>query len=170
MISSSNGVLTVIIGLGLEIMLTHGVNHECYKCICRVCGQASCPHRGGEYKRCFSICYVKPFVKRPILDCANFYLQYFPKYRIKRVYKSPQIRYVDKTNADDIRVMLTEILQALKPNGITADVNCVRHDCLCLKCPLADRCNVRCRLCKNYKGQHPVKMCGNYTLYLMRRW
>lgn len=150
-------------------MLTHGVNRECYRCICRVCGQAGCPHRGYQYRRCYGVCVLGGKF-RPILDCANFYLRQFPKYRIKRVYKSPQIRYVDKTNADDIRVMLTEILQALKPNGITTDVNCVRHDCLCLKCPLAaTKCDVHCKLCQDYKGQHPVKMCGNYTLYLMRR-
>ncbi len=151
-------------------MIGHGVNKYCYRCLCRVCGGVGCPHKAiGYANRCIARCFAKGFNPRPILDCDFFYFCCAHKYRIKRVYKSPQIRYVDKTNADDIRVMLTEILQVLKPNGIAADVNCVRGDCLCLKCPMIDKCDKRCKLCKDYKGQHPVKMCGNYTLYLMRR-
>lgn len=151
-------------------MLSHGINKECYKCLCRVCGQAACPHRGYRYKRCFGVCvYYKEF--RPILDCDNFYLYHFPKYRIKRVFKSPKIRYIDKTNADDIRVMLSEILSLLKPKSAAAiaDVNCLRNECICLTCPLSHTCKERCDICIKYKGQHPVKLCAKQVQYYMNR-
>lgn len=141
-------------------MLTAEITHACYKCICRVCGQAGCPHRTNRYKRCVR-CWEQHKCS-PILDCKNFYLKYYPKYRIKRVYSKPKVRYVDKVNADDVRVMLAEILRILRPESATAtaDVNCIRHNCICLTCPIADRCNERCLLCKDYKGQRPVWLCG----------
>lgn len=146
-------------------MLTHEINPICYRCICRVCGQTGCPHRTNQYKRCMS-CWENARY-RPILDCQNFYLKCFPKYRVKRVLTRPKIRYVDKTNEDDIRVMLTEILRILRPESASAaaDVNCVRNNCICLSCPLADRCKDRCDLCKDYKGQIPVRMCGKRLQY-----
>lgn len=145
-------------------MLISEVNHVCYKCICRVCGQAGCPHRSGRYKRCVSCWQSQKF--RPILDCANFYLALRPKFMIRRVYIKPKIRYIDKTNADDVRVMLSEILRILKPESAsaTADVNCIRNKCICITCPISDRCNDRCLLCKQYKGQYPVRLCGRRRL------
>ena len=141
-------------------MLVHEINHECYKCICRVCGQAGCPHRTGWYKRCVR-CWENHKCS-PILDCKNFYLKYFPKYRIKRIYKRPKIRYVDKTNADDVRIMLTEILRILRPESAVShsDINCVKNECICLSCPLSHACADRCGNCREYKGQYPVRMCG----------
>lgn len=87
----------------------------------------------------------------------------FKRYRIRRVLARPKVRYVDRTNADDIRVMLTEILELLKsgsPSSPVTDVNCIKNDCLCLKCDYFSRCKVRCDLCRKYKGENPVKMCG----------
>lgn len=145
-------------------MLTHEINHACYKCICRVCGQAGCPHRNGKYKRCVGCWQAHKF--RPILDCANFYMALRPKYTIRRVHSKPKVRYVDKTNADDVRVMLTEILRILRPDSATAtaDINCTRNKCICLTCPIGDRCKDRCCFCTKYKGQHPVRLCGRRRL------
>lgn len=73
------------------------------------------------------------------------------------------MRYVDKTNVDDIRVMLTEILSLLESGSRTSpvtDVNCIRQDCLCLRCSYFSTCNFRCDLCRDYRGQNPVKLCG----------
>lgn len=141
-------------------MIAHGVNKICYRCICRVCGQAGCPHRKNRYKRCY-ICVTSQQFK-PILDCDNFYLKYFPKYRIKRIYCKPAVRYVDKINADDIRVMLSEILGLLKSGGSTSvnDVNCVRNHCICITCPVYATCKERCKICRDFRGQFPVRMCG----------
>ena len=148
-------------------MMTSKMNPVCYRCICRVCGQAACPHRGYKYKRCWGVCVANKEY-RPILDCKNFYLQCFPKYRIKRVYKRPRVRYVDKTNADDVRIMLTKILNILEPEGAAAnaDINCIKHECICVNCPLSDRCMERCDLCKDYKGQNPVRLCARRIQHL----
>lgn len=146
-------------------MIDYEIKHICYKCICRVCGQAACPHRNDRYKRCFHCWSTLNYA--PILDCKNFYFRFFPRYRIKRVYSTPKIRYVDKTNADDIRVMLTEILTLLKSPQVQADINCIRNKCLCLDCPGWDRCDDKCNMCRNYKGEHPVKLCAR-RLMLMK--
>jgi len=152
---------------GCVYMITGKINPVCYKCICRACGQATCPHRDYKYKRCFGVCMRKKEY-RPILDCKNFYLKCFPKYKIRRVYKRPQLRYVDKTNADDIRVMLSEILRLLRPESAAAnaDINCIKHECICVKCPLSDKCMERCGLCKDYKGQNPVRLCARRAQFL----
>lgn len=141
-------------------MIAHGINKVCYRCICRVCGQAGCPHRYYRYKRCFKCFQYQDY--KPIIDCDNFYLKCFPKYRIKRIYSKPEVRYVDRTNADDIRVMLSEILGLLKSGGNSSvnDVNCVRNHCICITCPIHTKCQDRCKLCCDYKGQRPVRMCG----------
>ena len=145
-------------------MITYSIEPICYKCICRVCGQLGCPHRRGEYKRCF-LCMIRHDYS-PILDCKNFYRREYPRFRVRRIYKKPSVRYVDKTNADDIRVMLTEILSLLGSGSAPeADVNCIRHSCLCLSCPLSSKCSERCKLCNEYKGQHPVKLCAQLVLY-----
>ena len=146
-------------------MVTHKINPVCYRCICRVCGQRGCPHRPNNYKRCFGVC-IANCEFRPIIDCKNFYLKQFPKYRIRRVYSRPKVRYIDKTNADDTRVMLTEILRILRAgtSPVMADVNCVRNRCICLTCPLADRCEDKCKQCKEYKGQNPVKLCAQLAM------
>lgn len=146
-------------------MITCYINPECRYCICRLCGQASCPHRTRNIKRC-NLCW-RNHDYRPILDCKNFYFKGYPKYKIVRVLKSPQVRYVDKTNADDIRVMLTEILELLRSgssNSPITDVNCVRHNCLCLNCRYFSDCDKRCNLCTNYRGEHPVKLCAHKLL------
>ncbi|MCM1165877.1 MAG: hypothetical protein NC299_09740 [Lachnospiraceae bacterium] len=143
-------------------MITYEIPRPCYRCLCRVCGQAGCPHWNGRYrKRCNDCWYSHDF--RPILDCENFYFKFFKRYRIRRVYRRPKVRYVDKTNADDIRVMLTEILELLRSGSSSSpmnDPNCIRHDCLCLRCAYFSMCKERCAFCTEYKGQHPVKMCG----------
>lgn len=143
-------------------MITYEIPRPCYRCLCRVCGQAGCPHWNNVYrKRCQDCWFSHNF--RPILDCENFYFKFFHKYKIKRVFSRPKVRYVDKTNADDLRVMLTEILGLLRsgaPTSPTTDVNCVRQNCLCLKCSHFERCDVRCNLCLDYRGQNPVIMCG----------
>lgn len=150
-------------------MIKSEILPECYTCICRACGHLGCPHRNGKYKRCY-LCTVRG-ERRPILSCTNFYRKEYPRYRIKRVYKSPKIRYVDKTNADDIRVMLTTIIGLLSPGtSPVTDVNCVRHDCLCLKCSLFTTCESKCKLCVDFKGQHPVKLCANKVLYERSKW
>lgn len=140
-------------------MITTYIPPECYRCICRVCGQLGCPHRTRNVKRC-AICWERHKLS-PILDCKNFYRREFPRFRIVRKYKIPEIRYVDKTNADDIRVMLAEILRLLKSaDSPVTDVNCLRHDCLCLKCSWFISCQDRCKLCTKYRGEHPVKLCA----------
>lgn len=140
-------------------MITSYIPPECYKCICRVCGQLGCPHRFGTVKRCVR-CWEAAHYS-PILDCKNFYRKEYPRFRILRRYRSPLIRYVDKTNADDIRVMLTEILHLLRSGSPQmTDVNCIKYDCLCLKCHYFADCQDKCKLCIKYKGQHPVKMCA----------
>lgn len=145
-------------------MITYSIEPICYKCICRVCGQLGCPHRRGEYKRCF-LCMIRHDYS-PILDCKNFYRREYPKFRVYRVYRSPKIRYVDKTNSDDIRIMLTEILSLLKDGrSPSTDINCIRQRCLCLECPLFSSCSERCKLCEDFKGHHPVKMCAKLVLY-----
>lgn len=145
-------------------MITYEIPRPCYRCLCRVCGQVGCPHRDYKYKRC-QVCWsMHDF--RPILDCQNFYFKFFHKYRIRRIYKVPKVRYVDKTNADDIRVMLTEILSLLQSGSKTSpttDVNCIRNECLCLSCSYFASCKERCDLCGDYKGQFPVSMCGKKT-------
>lgn len=151
-------------------MIGHGVNPECYRCLCRVCGAAACPHKlYGYNNRCAARCWIRfgGFKAHPILDCDFFYFKFCHKYRIRRVYKQPEIRYVDKTNADDIRVMLTEILGLLRAEE-RYDINCVRHECLCLSCPIRDRCSDRCLMCVDYKGQHPVKLCGKRKMVELR--
>ena len=145
-------------------MITYEIPRQCYRCLCRVCGQIGCPHRDYKYKRCQICWYTHEF--RPILDCMNFYFKFFHKYRIRRIYKIPKVRYVDKTNSDDIRVMLTEILSLLhseSESSPTTDVNCIRHQCLCLSCSYFSSCADRCVMCKDYKGQFPVRMCGLKT-------
>ena len=143
-------------------MITYEIPRPCYRCLCRVCGQAGCPHWNNIYrKRCQDCWFSHNF--RPILDCENFYFKFFHKYKIKRVFSRPKVRYVDKTNADDLRVMLTEILGLLRsgaPTSPTTDVNCVRQNCLCLKCSYFERCDIRCELCRDYRGQNPISMCG----------
>ena len=143
-------------------MITYEIPRPCYRCLCRVCGQAGCPHWNYRYKkRCNDCWYNHDY--RPILDCENFYFKFFKRYRIRRAYSRPKIRYVDKTNSDDIRVMLTEILELLRsgsPSSPITDVNCIRNKCLCLSCPYYSRCKVRCTQCREYKGEHPVRMCG----------
>ena len=142
-------------------MITYEIPRQCYRCLCRACGQIGCPHRDYKYKRC-QVCWSDHSF-RPILDCENFYFKFFHKYRIRRIYKIPKVRYVDKTNSDDIRVMLTEILSLLQ-NGSktspTTDVNCIRQECLCLSCEYFASCKDRCDMCKNYKGQYPVRLCA----------
>lgn len=151
-------------------MISHGINNNCYRCLCRVCGAAECPHKLIGYpNRCSARCWFRKsgFDPHPILDCDFFYFKVFHKYRIRRIYKIPEVRYVDKTNADDIRVMLTDILNLLKSSAAPADVNCVRHQCICLNCPVSDYCDDRCNFCKSYKGEYPVKLCGR-RLQLLR--
>lgn len=87
----------------------------------------------------------------------------FKRYRIRRKLARPAVRYVDRTNADDIRLMLTEVLALLKsgsPDSPTTDINCIRNNCLCLNCAYYSRCDIRCKLCNKYKGEYPVRMCG----------
>ena len=152
-------------------MIGHSINHDCYKCLCRVCGAVGCPHKAHGYpSRCAARCWTcfgdnKP---HPILDCDFFYFKQLHKFRIRRIYRIPEIRYVDKTNADDIRVMLTEILRILNADGADAapDVNCVRNNCICLSCPVKDRCSDRCSRCRDYKGQYPVKLCARRLQFL----
>ena len=143
-------------------MITYEIPRLCYRCLCRVCGQAGCPHWNYRYKkRCNDCRYSHKF--KPILDCENFYFKMFKRYRIRRVLARPSVRYVDRTNADDIRVMLTEILELLKsgsPSSPATDINCIRNNCLCLSCAYYSRCDIRCKLCKKFKGEHPVRMCG----------
>ncbi|GEM_PF-6221251 len=143
-------------------MITYEIPRPCYRCLCRVCGQAGCPHWNNLYrKRCNDCWYNHKY--RPILDCENFYFKFFKRYRIRRICSRPKVRYVDKTNADDIRVMLKEILELLhsgSPSSPTTDVNCIKNNCLCLKCDYFARCDIRCKLCTEYKGESPVRMCG----------
>lgn len=140
-------------------MIKFDIAPECYKCICRVCGQLGCPHRTRKVKRCM-LCLERN-KRSPILDCMNFYRKEFPRFRVKRVYKIPDIRYVDKTNADDIRVMLSEILELLRSGeSPRQDVNCIKNDCLCLHCSFFSSCKERCALCRDFKGQRPIKMCA----------
>ena len=143
-------------------MITYEIPRPCYRCLCRVCGQAGCPHWNYRYKkRCNDCWYSHKF--RPILDCENFYFKMFKRYRIRRVLARPAVRYIDRTNSDDIRVMLTEILELLKSGSESSpltDVNCIRNNCLCLKCAYYSRCELRCKLCKNFKGEFPVRTCG----------
>ena len=142
-------------------MISHEIPRECYRCLCRACGHAGCPHRDYIYKRCENCWYSHKF--RPILDCENFYFKMFKRYKVRRVRSKPIIRYVDKTNADDIRVMLTEILTLLRSGSESSpvtDVNCVKHNCLCLSCNYFPNCKERCKICRSYRGQHPVKMCA----------
>lgn len=145
-------------------MISYGVNPACYKCLCRVCGAAACPHKLYGYpSRCDARCWncFGGYRAHPILDCDFFYFKMFPKYRIKRIYRKPKIRYVDKTNADDIRIMLTEILRLISADErARSDINCVRNKCLCLSCPIFSSCSDRCSLCHDYPGQRPVKLCG----------
>ncbi len=145
-------------------MITYEIPRPCYRCLCRACGQVGCPHRNYRYKRCY-LCTIKHDF-RPILDCENFYFEKTShRYKIRRVAIKPKIRYVDKTNADDIRIMLTEILKLLhSPNSPTTDVNCVKHGCLCLHCDYFPNCKIKCDLCKHYKGENPIKMCGVKSL------
>lgn len=143
------------------IMITHEIPSICYHCLCRVCGQAGCPHRGYRRKRCNECWFSHDF--KPILDCDNFYFKFFKRYKIRRIYSRPAVIYVDKTNSDDIRVMLTEILELLRsgsPSSPLTDINCIRQKCLCLKCGYYSTCKIRCELCVKYKGEHPVKLCG----------
>lgn len=151
-------------------MITYEIPRPCYRCLCRVCGQAGCPHWNYRYKkRCNDCWYNHKF--RPILDCENFYFKMFKRYRIRRVYSRPKVRYVDKTNSDDLRVILTEILELLQsgsPSSPVTDVNCIRQNCLCLNCDYFSRCKIRCDLCRKYKGENPVIMCG-LKLQLERR-
>lgn len=143
-------------------MITYEIPRPCYRCLCRVCGQAGCPHWSNLYrKRCQDCWYTHNF--SPILDCENFYFKFFPKYKIRRVFSRPKVRYVDKTNADDLRVMLTEILELLRSGSEASpvtDVNCVRQNCLCLSCDYYSRCDFRCDLCRDFRGQNPVRICG----------
>ena len=143
-------------------MITHEIPRPCYRCLCRACGQSGCPHRNYKYKRC-QVCWAMHCF-RPILDCENFYFKFFHRYKIVRIRKIPKVRYVDKTNSDDIRVMLTEILSLLQ-SGSTAspltDVNCIRQECLCLSCSYFPGCNDRCDICGDYKGQYLVFFCGS---------
>ena len=143
-------------------MITYEIPRPCYRCLCRVCGQVGCPHWSYIFrKRCNDCWFHHDF--RPILDCENFYFKFFHKYKIRRVFTRPEVIYVDKTNADDLRVMLTEILTILRSGSLTSpvsDVNCIRHKCLCLSCNYHEHCSDRCDNCRDYRGQHPVKMCG----------
>lgn len=142
-------------------MITYEIPQKCYRCLCRVCGQSGCPHRSNKYKRCAVCWFSHDF--RPILDCENFYFKMFKRYKIRRIYSRPKVRYVDKTNADDIRVMLTEILSLLRSgseNLPTTDINCIRQNCLCLSCLYFSKCTECCQLCTKYRGQHPVRLCG----------
>lgn len=143
-------------------MITKEIPRSCYRCLCRVCGQAGCPHWNYRYrKRCQDCWFSHKF--KPILDCENFYFKFFHKYKIKRVFSRPKIRYVDKTNADDLRVMLTEIRELLLsgyPKAPLSDVNCVRHNCLCLTCSYNTDCDIRCDRCSDFRGQNPVRLCG----------
>ena len=148
---------------GRAEMIGHGITRECYKCLCRVCGAAECPHKLIGYpNRCSARCWFQRngFEPHPILDCDFFYFKICHKFRIRRIYKIPEVRYVDQTNADDIRVMLAEVLQLLKSGSAPADVNCVRNNCLCLQCPVSDQCQDRCKYCRSYRGERPVKLCG----------
>lgn len=142
-------------------MITREIPRPCYRCLCRACGQVGCPHRNYKYKRC-RVCWSM-HIFRPILDCENFYFKFFHKYKIVRIRKLPKVRYVDKTNSDDIRVMLTEILSLLqfgsKSSPLT-DVNCIRQECLCLSCNYFSSCKDRCDIC-SFKGQFPVSFCGS---------
>lgn len=141
-------------------MITGYIPRECQYCICRLCGQAACPHRPRPIKRC-NLCWSAHEL-RPIHDCRNFYFKWYHRYTVVRRYKSPRIRYVDKTNADDLRVMLTEILQLLRTGDqiVRSDVNCVRHNCLCIRCDYFSSCSDRCKLCINFRGEHPISMCA----------
>lgn len=156
-------------------MYTFNYPRECLTCLCHVCGQAGCPHWNGSYKKRCNDCFFSHTYK-PITICNNFYFKFYPKYRIKRVYRSPVVRYVDKTNADDVRIMLTEILKILRSSKkheqpgaderSNFDVNCLKYRCLCLSCRLyPDTCNEHCKLCRDYPGQHPIKLCGKKMLF-----
>lgn len=142
-------------------MITGYIPPECYKCICRVCGQFVCPHRSFKKKRCL-LCW-ETHQLRPILDCKNFYRKEFPKFRVVRRYRSPSIRYVDKTNSDDIRVMLSEILQLLRSGSADSpltDINCIKQRCICVNCAYFSSCDSRCKLCRSFRGEHPVSLCA----------
>lgn len=146
-------------------MITGYIPRDCQYCICRICGQSACPHRSRPIKRC-NLCW-RDHVFRPIHDCRNFYFKWYHRYRVVRRYRSPEVRYVDKTNADDIRVMLTEILELLRSGSVDSpvtDVNCVRYNCLCLSCRYFSDCDKRCNLCINYRGEHPIFMCATKLL------
>ena len=142
-------------------MITFEIPRHCYRCLCRVCGQAGCPHWNGRYKKRCNDCWLSHSFK-PILDCENFYFKFFKKYHIRRIFSKPKIRYVDKTNADDIRVMLSEIISLLKSGSSRSpltDVNCIRHDCLCLRCSYFENCDIKCEYC-SYFGENPLRMCA----------
>ncbi len=141
-------------------MITYEIPRACYRCLCRACGEVGCPHRDYRYKRCY-LCW-RDHNYRPILDCENFYFKKIShRYKIRRIASNPKIRYIDKTNSDDIRIMLTEILMLLhNGNNPITDVNCIKNDCLCLHCDYFARCKISCDLCKSYKGEHPIKMCA----------
>lgn len=141
-------------------MLTHEINRECYKCLCRVCGQLGCPHRPRSERRCLS-CW-RCHVFSPILDCSNFYFRQVKKFRyLGIVHKKPKIQYIDRFSDGDIARLLTEILRLLhSPVVPTDDLNCVKSRCLCFDCPLGSSCKHRCSCCKSWKGESPVKLCA----------
>lgn len=139
-------------------MISHEINHSCYKCLCRVCGRAGCPHRPRSERRCQSCWRSHTF--KPILDCDNFYFKHFHKYRIKRVHKAPEVRYIEKFSDGEIAQLLGEILRLLNsPLVPSEDINCIKSSCLCLNCPVSF-CNVRCNSCIKWRGESPVKLCA----------
>ena len=140
-------------------MLTHEIYSECYKCLCRICGQAGCPHRPRSERRCLSCWRSHDF--SPILDCDNFYFKQLHKYKIKRVHKVPEVRYVEKFSDGEIAQLLGEILRLLKsPLVPSDDINCIKSGCLCLNCPASQLCNHRCVMCGDWRGHYPVKLCA----------
>lgn len=140
-------------------MMTQRINPVCYRCICRVCGQVGCPHRSDRRHRC-QICMENNRL-RPIIDCENFYFHFFKKYKVRRVFRKPSIKYVDRFNNNEVCIMLAEILRILKSDLVPGeDVNCVKYKCLCLRCAKAGICSIKCKNCKDYKGSAPVIRCA----------
>lgn len=149
-------------------MITHYIPHICYKCLCRVCGQLGCPHRPRQEKRCWSCWRSHDF--KPILDCSNFYFRQVKKFRYKRiVHKKAQVRYIEKFSDGDIAQLLCEILRLLhSPVVPSEDINCIKSGCLCLDCPASSICKHRCELCRNWKGENPVRLCGVRTEFIQK--
>ncbi len=140
-------------------MITHYIPHICYKCLCRVCGQLGCPHRPRHDKRCWACWRSHDF--KPILDCNNFYFRQIKRFRYTRTHKKPEIRYIEKFSDGDIAQLLGEILRLLNsPIAPADDINCIKSNCLCLDCPAVSICKDRCNLCREWKGESPVKLCA----------